>query len=90
MLLHKQDEILRLEDRLQVIDSMEPRPLFNGSRRRDKNEARHETLANLDVAMAEYGRKYLPGHSCVGESRHMIISMSSQVSLTCLRVLGDR
>lgn len=55
LLLYKQDEIAVLEEKLASIDNSEPREQFLGSRRRDVNTERKETMRDLGKLLAEYG-----------------------------------
>lgn len=55
ILLYKQDKLTQLESKLEDVDREEPRVLFHGSARRDKNEARHSLLADIEAALETYG-----------------------------------
>lgn len=55
LLLQKQDRIAELEHQLQHIDEEESQPLFLGSLRKDRNQDRERVLANIDVALQDYG-----------------------------------
>lgn len=55
LLLQKQDRIVKLEHQLQHIDEEELQPLFLGSLRRDRNQGRERVLADIDVALQDYG-----------------------------------
>lgn len=55
LLLQKQDRIAELELQLQHIDEVELQPLFLGSLRRDRNQGRERVLADIDVALQDYG-----------------------------------
>ena len=55
LLLQKQDRIAELEHQLQHIDEEELQPLFLGSLRRDRNQGREKVLAQIDVALQDYG-----------------------------------
>ena len=55
LLLQKQDRIAELEHQLQHIDEEELQPLFLGSLRRDRNQSRERVLADIDVALQDYG-----------------------------------
>lgn len=55
LLLQKQDRIAELEHQLQHIDEEELQPLFLGSLRRDRNQDRERVLADIDVALQDYG-----------------------------------
>jgi hypothetical protein len=55
MLLLKQDEISKLEARLDKLDEAEKSELFLGSCRFDKNEERKQVFRQLDDALAVYG-----------------------------------
>lgn len=56
ILLVKQDRISVLEHRLQQIDKDELRPLFLGSLRRDKSVDRETVLADIEIALRDYGK----------------------------------
>ena len=56
LLLVKQDKLLRLEERLDEVDRMEPRKLFLGNLRRDGNESRKEILKAMNKALKDYGK----------------------------------
>jgi hypothetical protein len=56
LLLHKQDEVAMLEDKLDQIDSQESCELFLGCIRRDRNSERAEVLKQLTISLAEYGK----------------------------------
>ena len=55
MLLHKQDKVTQLEQRLNEIDVDEKIPLFLGCRRKDKNPKREKVFMDLDIALGIYG-----------------------------------
>lgn len=59
LLLLKQDRISSLEEQLDRIDREETHPLFLGNSRRDRNEERKTVLADIDLALADYGREGL-------------------------------
>jgi hypothetical protein len=67
LLLHKQDSVSLLEDRLRAIDETEPRVLFLGSMRRDRNPERIQALKELDVALADYGKYEMEFYSIFGD-----------------------
>ena len=56
LLLAKQDEISLLECQLNEIDREETSGISLGSFRRDRNDERKRILANLDTALARYGK----------------------------------
>ncbi|EWG54442.1 hypothetical protein FVEG_17320 [Fusarium verticillioides 7600] len=51
LLLHAQDRVVQLEERLDKIDNDETSPLFLSSRRRDKNYEREKTMKELHDAL---------------------------------------
>lgn len=55
LLLQKQDRIAQLEHQLQHFDEQELQPLFLGSLRRDRNQGRERLLADIDIALQDYG-----------------------------------
>ena len=55
MLLHKQDKVTQLEQKLNEIDLNEKIPLFLGCRRRDTNTEREKVFWDLDIALGIYG-----------------------------------
>ena len=55
MLLYKQDEVAQLEERLKSIDDGDPKDLFLGSRRHDRNTERMAVMKQLEQAIASYG-----------------------------------
>ena len=55
LLLIKQDEISLLEEKLDLLDSKEDRPLFLASIRRDTNTDRLQVIQSLRTALVEYG-----------------------------------
>lgn len=55
LLLVKQDRLTVLEKRLEKLDRDEVAKLSLGSCRADKNEDRHVVLAEIGVALADYG-----------------------------------
>ena len=59
LLLMKQDQLLLLEERLDEIDRSEPRKLFLGNLRRDRNESRNNVLQNMDNTLKDYGKASL-------------------------------
>jgi hypothetical protein len=59
LLLYKQDSLVLLEKELDRIDQNETRALFLGNRRRDRNDERREVMEQIELELAEYGRKYL-------------------------------
>ncbi|KAK0670322.1 hypothetical protein QBC41DRAFT_345662 [Cercophora samala] len=54
LILQQQDEIARLEQRLDELDSAESRHIFLGCMRRDQNPDRRQVLQELKVALSEY------------------------------------
>jgi hypothetical protein len=55
LMLHKQDNLVTLEEELDRIDREEPRVLFLGNRRRDKNEERKNIMNEIDRELESYG-----------------------------------
>ena len=55
VLLHKQDIIGELEQRLNALDSEETNAFFLNSRREDQNAERLSLLAELESKLLEYG-----------------------------------
>lgn len=55
LLLYKQDELSVLEKQLERLDGDEPKVLYLGSIRRDRNEARKELMTRLESKLEEYG-----------------------------------
>lgn len=55
LLLQKQDEVSRLEERLDNIDAQEDHEIFLGCIRRDVNPERLRLLQELKSVLAEYG-----------------------------------
>ncbi|RBQ96511.1 hypothetical protein FVER53263_20429 [Fusarium verticillioides] len=55
LLLHAQDRVVQLEERLDKIDNDETSPLFLSSRRRDKNYEREKTMKELHDALESLG-----------------------------------
>ena len=55
MLLYRQDEVAQLEEKLKKIDDDDPKDLFLGSRRHDRNTERMAVMKQLEQAMASYG-----------------------------------
>ena len=55
LLLMKQDELSILEEQLDAIDRNEPRKLFLGNARRDRNKSRKKTLRMMDTLLKDYG-----------------------------------
>ena len=55
----KQDQLSLLEERLDEIDHTEPRKLFLGNLRRDRNENRKNVLETADKALKDYGEVLL-------------------------------
>ena len=55
-MLCKQDELSVLEHQLDEIDNAESRLLYLGSMRRDENPDRKRVLAEIDMALREFGR----------------------------------
>jgi hypothetical protein len=64
-MLHKQDKLVTLEEELDRIDREEPRVLFLGNRRRDKNEERKNVLDEIDRELQSYGMPHPLLHSHV-------------------------
>lgn len=56
LLLTKQDQLFVLEQQLDQIDEVEMRPLFLGSMRCDRNNARQQVLSEIQTALNDYGR----------------------------------
>ena len=56
LLFVKQDHLSMLEERLNEIDHSEPRKMFLGNLRRDKNESRKSILDSMDKALRDYGK----------------------------------
>lgn len=55
LLLLRQDKLSFLEKRLDAIDGQEPRPLFLGCRRMDRNTEREAVILEIEDALAGYG-----------------------------------
>ena len=55
MLLYRQDEVAQLEEKLKKIDNDDPKDLFLGSRRHDRNTERMAVMKQLEQAIASYG-----------------------------------
>lgn len=55
LLFMKHDELSLLEKRLDEIDRTEPKKLFLGSLRRDRNGSRKDTLETMDRVLKDYG-----------------------------------
>ena len=55
LLFVKQDHLSMLEERLDDIDHAEPRKMFLGNLRRDRNESRKDVLDSMDKALRDYG-----------------------------------
>jgi hypothetical protein len=55
VLLHKQDIVSELEQRLNAVDSEETNAFFLTSRRKDQNAERLSLLADLESKLLEYG-----------------------------------
>jgi hypothetical protein len=62
-MLHKQDHLVTLEEELDRIDREEPRVLFLGNLRRDKNEERKNVMSQIDKELESYGTRYLLQHT---------------------------
>jgi hypothetical protein len=60
MILLKQDEISKLESRLEKLDRVEKSELFLGSSRFDRNEERKQVFKELDAPLATYGKSSQP------------------------------
>lgn len=58
LILQQRDEIARLEQRLDELDSAESRHIFLGCMRRDQKPDRRQILQELKVALSEYGKRY--------------------------------
>lgn len=56
LLLLKQDRLRQLEQQLEELDSDESRKPFLYSIKHDGNAQRKQVLAELDAALADYGR----------------------------------
>lgn len=54
-MLHKQDNLVTLEEELDRIDREEPRVLFLGNCRRDKNQERKSIMVQIDKELESYG-----------------------------------
>ncbi|KAH7552747.1 hypothetical protein BM1_08698 [Bipolaris maydis] len=54
LVLYKQDNLVTLEQELDRIDREEPRVLFLGNCRRDKNEERKNIMKEIDTALESY------------------------------------
>lgn len=85
--LEKQDRLSVLETRLHSLDSNETKVLFLGSLRSDRNNERRAVLAEIDVAVKDYGEckdKPTPkSHLSV-----FLISISSFLDISS-RILDD-
>lgn len=55
MLLHKQDVVTELEQRLNAVDNEEANAFFLNSRRNDQNTERLSILAELESKLLDYG-----------------------------------
>ena len=55
VLLLKQDQLSRLEHRLEEVDREEISPLFLGSSRFDRNSERSSLLSDIELKLADYG-----------------------------------
>lgn len=60
LLLWKQDELCRLEERFDEIDSRDNHALLLGCMRRDTNSERLQIVQSLSTALAEYGKMRKP------------------------------
>ncbi|KAI4662885.1 uncharacterized protein J4E79_004196 [Alternaria viburni] len=56
-MLYKQDSLVALEEKLDRIDREEPRVIFLGDRRRDKNEERRTAMDEIDKELASYAQR---------------------------------
>ena len=56
LLFVKQDHLSMLEERLDEIDHSEPRKMFLGNLRRDRNYSRKNVLDSMDKALRDYGK----------------------------------
>lgn len=61
VLLHKQDVISELEQRLNALDNEETNAFFLSSRRKDQNTGRLSVLADLESKLLEYGLLLIAG-----------------------------
>lgn len=59
LLLYKQDNIVQLEKELDKLDREEPRLLFLGNYRRDRNNERAKVVEQIGVELAKYGERCL-------------------------------
>lgn len=55
LLLQKQDELCKLEQELDEIDRKEPHELFLGCMRMDSNVARRDKVAEINIALKDFG-----------------------------------
>ena len=56
ILLHKQDALTELEQRLTDLDTNDANQFFLNSRRSDRNTARISLLDEIDTKLKEYGK----------------------------------
>ena len=60
LLLAKQDQLAALEAQLDNLDRTEPRKLFLGNLRHDRNVSRKNVLKAIDKALGDYGMSWNP------------------------------
>lgn len=60
VLLHKQDIICELEQRLNRLDNEEANSFFLNSRRNDQNAERRSLLADIESKLLDYGLLLIP------------------------------
>ncbi len=58
LMMVKQDRLSILEAQLEQVDSVEENDLFLGNMRRDVNPTRKQILADMDAALADYGKRH--------------------------------
>lgn len=56
LLLYKQDSLITLEEELDQIDRNEPKVLFLGNQRRDKNNERKIVMKMIEHGLTDYGK----------------------------------
>ena len=79
LLLHRQDKLSLLEQKLERIDSEETENLFARSCRYDKNVERSAVLSDINSALADYGNRIFvihPATSLICLTRLQMISWS--------------